>query len=165
MNRTPQAAFGAITNVRGWWSQEVEGVTDRVGGEFEHRYKDIHHCTVRVTELVPARKVTWLIVDNLFDFIEDQSEWKDTEVVFEIFENDGGAEVRFTHAGLIPGLECYDVCSSAWVGYLGGSLRNLIITGEGLPIRGETGRSGPPGRRRRKARRALTWATRPAGVA
>lgn len=133
VDRTPQAAFEAITDVRGWWSQEVEGVTDRVGGEFEHHYKDIHRCTIRVTELVPGRKVTWLILDNYFDFIEDQSEWKDTEVVFEIFEKDGGAEVRFTHAGLIPDLECYDVCSNAWGGYLGGSLRNLIITGEGQP--------------------------------
>ncbi|MFI6582968.1 SRPBCC domain-containing protein [Embleya sp. NPDC050493] len=133
MNRTPWAAFEAITNVRGWWSQEVEGVTDRVGGEFHYRYKDVHRCTIRVTELVPGRKVAWRVLDNYFDFIEDQAEWKDTEVVFEINERDGGAEVRFTHVGLAPHQECYDVCSNAWGGYIGGSLRNLIITGEGQP--------------------------------
>ncbi|WP_433257794.1 SRPBCC family protein [Streptosporangium sp. CA-135522] len=133
VDRSPQEAFEAITDVRGWWSQEVEGVTDRVGGEFDYHYKDVHRCTIRVTELVPGRKVAWLVLDNYFDFIEDQAEWKDTEVVFEISERDGGAEVHFTHVGLVPQYECYDVCSNAWGGYIGGSLRNLINTGEGQP--------------------------------
>lgn len=28
---------------------------------------------------------------------------------------------------------CYDVCSDAWGGYITGSLRDLITTGEGQP--------------------------------
>lgn len=139
VDRTPQEAFEAITNVRGWWSQEVEGVTDQVGGEFDYHFKDVHRCTVRITELVPGRKVAWLVLDNYFNFIEDQAEWKDTEVLFEISEKDGGAEVRFTHVGLVPQYECYDVCSNAWGGYLGGSLRNLINTGQGQPNPKEAG--------------------------
>jgi hypothetical protein len=67
VHRTPQEAFKAITNVRGWWSQEVEGVTDQVGGEFVHRYKDVHRRTIRVTELVPGRKVAWLVLDKGHD--------------------------------------------------------------------------------------------------
>jgi len=133
VERTPQEAFEAIVDVRGWWSQEVEGVTDQVGGEFDYHFKDVHRCRVRVTELVPGRKVAWHILENHFNFIEDQTEWEDTEVVFEISERDGGAEVRFTHVGLVPQYECYDVCSNAWGGYIGGSLRNLINTGKGQP--------------------------------
>jgi hypothetical protein len=139
VDRTPQEAFEAITNVRGWWSQEVEGVTDQVGGEFDYHYKDVHRCKVRVTELVPGRKVVWHILDNYLNFIDDQAEWKDTDVVFEISEKDGGAEVRFTHVGLVPQYECYDVCSNAWGGYIGGSLRNLINTGKGQPNPKEDG--------------------------
>lgn len=139
VERTPQEAFEAITDVRGWWSEEVEGVTDQVGGEFDYRYQDVHRCTVRVTDLVPGRKVAWHVVDNQFNFIEDQAEWKDTQVVFEISETDGGAEVRFTHVGLVPRYECYDVCSNAWGGYIGGSLRNLINTGKGQPNPKEDG--------------------------
>jgi activator of Hsp90 ATPase-like protein len=139
VDRTPQEAFAAITNVRGWWSEEIEGVTDQVGGEFDHHFKDVHRCRVRVTELVPGRKVAWRVLDNYFNFITDQAEWKDTEVVFEISEADGGAEVRFTHVGLVPQYECYDVCSNAWSGYLDGSLRNLINTGKGQPNPRENG--------------------------
>ena len=139
VERTPQQAFEAITDVRGWWSRDVEGVTDRVGGEFEYHYRDVHRCTIRVTELVPARKVAWLVLDNYFDFVDDQAEWKGTEVVFDISETESGAQVRFTHVGLVPQYECYDVCSNAWAGYLGGSLRKLINTGQGQPNPKEDG--------------------------
>jgi hypothetical protein len=133
VDRSPQEAFEAITDVRGWWSEEIEGVTDRVGGEFVHRFQDVHRCRIRITELVPGRKVAWSVLDNYFNFIADQSEWKDTEIVFEISPKDDGAEIRFTHFGLVPQYECYDVCSNAWSGYLSGSLRNLINTGRGQP--------------------------------
>ncbi|MEU5994654.1 SRPBCC domain-containing protein [Spirillospora sp. NPDC047418] len=139
VDRSPQEAFEAITDVRGWWSQGVEGVADRVGGEFDYRFKDVHRCRIRVTELVPGRKVAWLVLDNYFNFTDDQAEWKDTEVVFEITENGGGAEIHFTHVGLVPQYECYDVCANAWAGYIGGSLRNLITTGEGQPNPKEDG--------------------------
>jgi hypothetical protein len=66
-------------------------------------------------------------------FIDDQSEWIDTEIWFELCENDGTTEVRFTHAGLVPQYECFDICSNAWGFYIGGSLRSLITTGQGKP--------------------------------
>jgi uncharacterized protein YndB with AHSA1/START domain len=139
VDRPPQEAFEAITNVHGWWSEGVMGVTDQVGGEFDYRFQDVHRCRVRVTELVPGRKVAWHILDNHFNFISDQTEWKDTQVVFEISEKDSGAEVRFTHVGLVPQYECYDVCSNAWGGYITGSLRSLINTGKGQPNPKEDG--------------------------
>lgn len=139
VDRSPDDAFAAITNVRGWWSQEVEGPTDMVGGEFDYHYQDAHRCRIRVTDLVPGRRVAWRILDNHFNFVQDQNEWKDTEVAFDIRETDGGSEVQFTHVGLVPQHECYDVCSNAWSGYITGSLRDLINTGAGQPNPKEDG--------------------------
>lgn len=139
VDRTPQEVFDAINDVRGWWSQEVVGVTDRVGAEFDYHFRDVHRCTMRVTELVPGRRVAWLVVDNYFDFVDDQEEWKGTRIVFDIAATADGAEVRFTHVGLAPQLECYDVCSNAWAGYVDGSLRSLITTGQGQPNPKEDG--------------------------
>ena len=34
VDQTPQQAFDAITNPRGWWSEEIEGTTDKAGEEF-----------------------------------------------------------------------------------------------------------------------------------
>jgi len=129
----PLRAFEAILDVRGWWSQEVVGETDRVAGEFDYHYQDVHRCRVRVTELVPSRKVAWEVLENHFNFTRDQAEWTGTHIVFEISERVDGAEIRFRHVGLVPRYECYDVCSNAWQGYLHGSLRKLIETGTGQP--------------------------------
>lgn len=131
--------FDAINNVAGWWSQEVVGATERVGGQFEYHYQDAHRCTLRVTQLIPGRKVAWHVENNHFNFVQDQDEWKDTDIVFDITETSGGTEVRFTHVGLAPQFECYDVCSNAWGGYIDGSLRKLILTGQGQPNSKESG--------------------------
>jgi hypothetical protein len=139
VDRAPADAYAAITDVRGWWSRDIDGPTDTVGGEFDYHYQDAHRCRIRVTELVPGRRVAWHIVDNQFNFVQDQDEWKGTDVVFDITETDSGSEVRFTHVGLLPEHECFDVCSNAWSGYLAGSLRNLINTGAGQPNPKEDG--------------------------
>ncbi len=38
VDRTPEDAFDAITNVRGWWSGEIDGDTDALDAEFSYRY-------------------------------------------------------------------------------------------------------------------------------
>lgn len=88
---------------------------------------------MRVTELVPGEKVVWQVVDNHMTFIEDQREWLGTEIRFELFPADGGTELRFTHDGLVPTYECFDICRNAWSFYVGESLRRLAATGEGEP--------------------------------
>lgn len=133
VDRAPEEVFDAINNVRGWWQTEIEGDTDKAGGEFSFRFEDVHYCKIRVTELVPGEKVVWRVVDNYMSFINDQSEWKDTEIRFELAAKDGTTEVRFTHAGLVRAYECFDVCSNAWGLYIGDSLPSLITTGKGKP--------------------------------
>jgi len=133
VDRTPQEVFDAINNVRGWWSEEIEGSTDKPGAEFKYHYQDLHRCKFKITEFVPGKKVVWHVLDNYFSFVMDKSEWKGTDVVFEIARKGNQTEVRFTHVGLVPAYECYKVCSSAWGKYITGSLRELIITGKGQP--------------------------------
>jgi hypothetical protein len=132
VDNTPKEVFDAINNVRGWWSGENVGRTDRLG-EFQHRHGDMHRCTIKITELVPGRMVHWRVVDNYFDFVKDKSEWKDTDIVFEIVKKKDKTEVRFTHVGLVPSYECYDICSDAWGRLINGSLRDLITKGKGQP--------------------------------
>ena len=133
VDQTPEEAFDAINNVRGWWSEGIEGSTDKVGDEFTYHYKDIHRCTMRLTEAVPGKKVVWLVLDNYFDFTEDKSEWKGTTISFEISRKGDKTELRFTHRGLATAYECYKECSNAWGMLVNGNLRRLITTGKDQP--------------------------------
>ena len=133
VDQTPEEAFNAISNVRGWWSEEIEGSTDTLGNEFTYRYKDAHYCKLKVIEVIPDKKVIWLVLDNHFNFTEDESEWKGTKITFEVSKKDDKTEVHFTHLCLVPDYECYGVCSNAWGSYINGSLRSLITTGRGRP--------------------------------
>ncbi len=133
VDQTPEEVFNAIKNVRGWWSENIEGSSDKLGDEFTYRYQDAHYCKMKLIEAIPGKKLDWLVLDNFFNFTEDKSEWKGTHVVFEISKNGDQTEIRFTHRGLVPQYECFNVCSNAWGSYINGSLRSLISTGKGRP--------------------------------
>ena len=130
VDQTPEEVFAAINNVRGWWSEDIEGSTDKLGAEFTYRYKDLHYSKQKITELIPGKKVVWLVVDSYLDFTKDKTEWNGTEVVFEISKKGDKTEIHFTHLGLVPEYECFNICSDAWSLYVNGSLRNLITTGK-----------------------------------
>lgn len=133
VDKTPAEAFDAIVDPRSWWGKDIEGSAAVLGEDWSYRYKDIHFSRHRTVELVPGQKVVWHVFEANLNFVADRSEWKDTDLIFDIAERDGKTEVRFTHRGLVPAVECYDTCSSVWTGLIGGSLHNLIQTGEGNP--------------------------------
>jgi hypothetical protein len=133
VDQTSDEAFNAINNVRGWWSGEIEGDTDKLGAEFTYRYKDVHRSNQKVTEFIPGKKVVWHVLDSQLSFVKDKSQWNDTDIVFEISEKEGKTEVRFTHVGLVPQYECFGSCSNAWGTLVNGNLRKLITTGKVQP--------------------------------
>jgi uncharacterized protein YndB with AHSA1/START domain len=133
VDRSPAEAFAAICDVRAWWSGEIEGRTDTLGSQWSYRVPDIHFSAFRITELVPDRSVAWLVTESWLSFTEDQEEWTGTTVRFAVEPTSEGAQVRFTHEGLVPQVECYGVCRVAWGEYVLGSLRQLMESGTGRP--------------------------------
>ena len=138
VDQSPEEVFAAINDVRAWWSGEIEGSTSHLGDVFTYRYKDVHYSKQEITEFVPGKKVVWLVLDACLNFVADKAEWNGTKIVFEIARKGGQTEVRFTHVGLVPEVECYTGCSSAWGFYITGSLRSLIASGKGQPNKRET---------------------------
>lgn len=138
VDQSPEQVFAAVNDVRGWWSGEIDGPTDKLGAAFTYRYQDLHRSTQKITELVPGRKVVWHVVEAEINFVKDKAEWNGTDIVFEITRTGGKTELRFTHVGLVPTIECYGKCAGAWGFYVNDSLRSLITTGKGEPNRKES---------------------------
>ncbi|MEP6737612.1 MAG: SRPBCC domain-containing protein [Chryseolinea sp.] len=141
VDQSPKEVFNAVTNVRGWWSEEIEGETGKLNDEFSYQYRDIHSCKVKLTEVIPDEKVVWHILDNYFNFTKDKREWKDTKVIFEISKKGNKTQLQFTHDGLVPDYECYEACSAGWTQYVKHSLLSLITTGKGQPNANEKPRT------------------------
>jgi hypothetical protein len=133
IDQPQEQVFNAINNVRGWWSEEIEGSTNKLNDEFKYHFEDLHRCKIKLIEVIPGKKVVWLVLENYFKFTKDTTEWTGTKIIFEIAKKDNKTELRFTHVGLVPEYECYDVCSKGWNNYIQSSLRSLITTGKGRP--------------------------------
>ncbi|HLX22534.1 MAG TPA: SRPBCC domain-containing protein [Usitatibacter sp.] len=133
VTQSPEEVFGAVTNVRGWWSKSLKGKSANLGDEFTFRYQDIHESRQRLVEVVPDKRVVWLVLDASLNFVKDKHEWKGTKVVFDIAKKGRKTELTFTHEGLVPSFECFEACSGGWDYYIDTSLKNLITTGKGQP--------------------------------
>ena len=124
--------FDAINRVSGWWIGEIEGTYHAEGAVFTYQYQPYHRTVQQVVQLVPGKRIVWKVLESSIHFVEDEAEWKGTTIIFEIEEKDGETEVRFTHMGLTPKLQCYGNCSAGWHHYVETSLPSLLLTGHGV---------------------------------
>ena len=130
---TAQEAFKNINSVTKWWTENMEGSSEKPGDEFTVRFGDVHLSTQKLVEVIPDKKVVWLVTDSQLNFIKDKQEWTGTKISFEIVEKDNKTTIDFIHHGLIPRIECFNACSNAWGDYINNSLRSLVNTGKGQP--------------------------------
>ncbi|WP_343632893.1 SRPBCC domain-containing protein [Fluviicola sp.] len=129
--QSPEYVFNAIRDVRSWWSglynESFSGETKELNDEFSFRAGDgAHYSRQKLVEVVPNKKVVWLITESELSFLEQKDEWVGTKVIFDISEKDGKTELVFTHQGLTPEIECYDSCAPAWSMYLEDKLTPLL---------------------------------------
>jgi len=61
LDEAPAEIFNAIQNVRGWWSEEIEGNTEELHDEFTYHFEDLHYCQIKLTEVIPNERMVWLV--------------------------------------------------------------------------------------------------------
>lgn len=131
VSQSPEEVFSAINNPRAWWSDGIEGITDQLNAEWNYHFGDNHRSRMRVVEIVPERRVVWLVEENYFKNAKGQTEWVGNKITFDISEKEDKTELVFTQYGLTPANDCYKACDWAWTGFVQKSLRSLITTGKG----------------------------------
>jgi len=133
VNATAHEAFKSINSVSKWWTENLEGSSQKQGDEFTVRFDDAHVSTQKLVEVIPDKKIVWLVTDSKLNFVKDKHEWTNTKISFEIAEKGGITQINFSHIGLVPGIECYNGCTNAWSQYIKGSLFKLLTEGKGMP--------------------------------
>ena len=129
---TPNEALKSISKVTEWWSRNIDGKTEKLNDVFTYYSRDTW-VTFKITEVAANEKIVWHVTDCYLPSFKDKTEWKNTEVVFEISENGDSIQITFTHIGLVPEVECYNASVKGWTQYVTGSLLNFLTNGKGQP--------------------------------
>jgi hypothetical protein len=125
-------AIKRISNVPGWWGITFSGTSEKQNDKFIVKMGGDSFFDFTVAELIPGKRVVWLVTDCNMPWYADKKEWANTRLIFDITENSGVTNVNFTHEGLTPEVECYKDCVPGWTHWIKTSLFSYFTTGEGV---------------------------------
>jgi hypothetical protein len=115
--------FAYLLNPKNWWvglfGETIEGISNAIDDTFSFRAGDgVHYSNQKLVELKKNKKIVWLVTESNLSFLKNTNEWAGTKICFDIEKLGDKTKITFTHVGLIPQIECYGDCSSAWTQYL-----------------------------------------------
>ena len=127
-SKSAEEIFPMLLDVKSWWKgfygENIQGESNEVGDEFTFFAGDgVHISKQKLIEKRPNKKLAWQVIESNLSFLNDKKEWDGTIISFRLKEVENGTQVKFTHQGLMPEIECYENCSVAWTNYL----RNLEL--------------------------------------
>lgn len=125
-------AIKKISNVPAWWGITFTGNSEKQNDKFTVKMGGDSFFNFTVTELIPGKRVVWLVTDCNMPWYSDKRVWANTRLIFDLNENDGVTELNFKHEGLTPSIECYKDCESGWTHWIKTSLFSYFTTGKGV---------------------------------
>ncbi len=132
----PESVYSAITrDIDKWWTV-LSNQALQVGDQLIVRFEKATSWVMTVSEAFPNRSLVWKVAEANHDLegLSTKDEWNGTTINWTIEEKETGSKITFIHEGLVPALECYEICEAGW-GYFLGSLKNYLETGKGNPYK------------------------------
>ena len=122
-SKTPEEVFELLLHIEQWWfgkyEETIKGKSEKINDEFTFNAGGgAHYSKQKLVELIPNKKIVWLVTDSKLSFLRDTGEWIGTKICFDISTEDNKTKLTFTHDGLVPEIECYNACSGGWTQYL-----------------------------------------------
>lgn len=122
-SKSPEEVFELLLEIQQWWSgiydETITGESKKVDDEFSFSAGGgLHFSRQKLLEQRPYKKIVWEVTESNLSFLDNPKEWEHTRLQFDIVEKaNNKTKITFTHEGLIPHIECYEQCSSAWTKY------------------------------------------------
>ena len=132
---TAKESMKCISQVDLWWAKKFKGKAAKLNDEFSVYFggpKDTF-VNFKISDVIPEKKITWLVTDCNLHWITDKKEWKNNECIWNLSEKDGKTTIEFVHKGMTPDSECYESCKPGWTHHIKDSLIKLIENGKGFP--------------------------------
>jgi len=134
VTKSPTDVFNSIKEVSKWWNKEdFDGNSSKLNDEFVICHPGRHYSKQKLVEVVPGKRMIWLVTESKLDWLErDKAEWTGTKMVFDITTNGDQTVLRFTHEGLVPEKECFELCEQGWNMVIKERLFNFITVGKAI---------------------------------
>jgi hypothetical protein len=137
VNASLEEAMKKISQIKSWWRKDFSGIAENLNDKFTVPFGELNgeiaFVDFMITELVPNKKVVWKVTDCYLPWFKDKKEWNNTEVIFILSEENGTTTIDFTHIGLVPEVDCYEVCEKGWDGVITRDLVKFMNEGKVLP--------------------------------
>jgi len=124
-------AIKRISNVPGWWGVTFNGSSEKQNDKFTVKMGGDSFFNFTVAELIPGKRVVWLVTNCNMPWYTDKKEWTNTKMIFDLSEKNGITTLNFTHEGLTSDIECYKDCETGWTHWIRQSLLSYLTTGKG----------------------------------
>lgn len=131
VNISASEAMNKISRITDWWGVTCTGKAENLGDKFIIKMGGDSFFNMTIEELIPNKKVVWLVTDCNMPWYADKKEWKNHRMIFELSESNGITELKFTHEGLTPEKECWKDCEFGWIHWITRSLFSYLTTGKG----------------------------------
>lgn len=121
--KSPEVIYETLLDIKSWWTglyaEKITGASSKLNDEFSFSAGGgAHNTTQKLVELIPGKKIVWLVTQSNLTFLDQPDEWTNTKISFDIARTGDKTDVRFTHEGMVPQIECYDSCTGAWMQYM-----------------------------------------------
>jgi len=132
VTNSPQDIFQRITtDVAKWWGgKDFSGKSINLNDEFIINHPGAHYSKQRLIEVIPGKKVVWLVTESNLSWLKNQEEWTNTKLVFEISAKNFSYILHFSHEGLTPEKESFVKCSEGWSMVIKDWLYTFIMYGK-----------------------------------
>jgi predicted lipoprotein with Yx(FWY)xxD motif len=128
---SPDEAIKKISDIPAWWDVAFTGSAEKQNDTFVVKMGGDSFFDFTVAELIPGKRVVWLVTDCHMPWYSDKKEWANTKLIFDLTETNGLTHLTFTHEGLTPEVECYNDCEPGWTHWIKTSLFSYFTTGKG----------------------------------